>query len=571
VQPLTGLLPAWLRHYRRGDLPGDLTAGIVVAIMLVPQGMAYALLAGLPPQLGLYASTLPPLLYALLGSSNFLAVGPVAIASLMTATTLAPYGGGENQLLAAMTLALLVGLLMLMTSLLRLGSLVNYLGHPVISGFTSGAAVVITVSQLAHLTGLHLPAGLDLFGKLQYLLGHLAEINGMTTTVGVGAIILLVLLRRPLAGLLRRLQAPAALIATLTRTGALLVVVIGTLFVALLDPHLESGIQVIGDIPASLPAPGLPHLDTGLWRDLLPDALMIAVIGFLESIAIAKTLASKRRQKIDPNRELLALGVANLGAGLAGAYPVAGGFGRSSVNFHAGANTQLAAIITASLILACILLFSPLFYYLPKAVLAALVMMAVARLLDLDSLVRAWRYNRADALALLVTFTGVLVLGVEAGLLAGATTAIALYLWRTSRPHIAIVGRLGRSEHFRNVLRYEVHTCPHILALRVDESLYFANAEFLQQRILAAVADHPRVKHVVLIASAINFIDYSALESLHSLIHQLRDAGVRFHLAEVKGPVMDMLKRSALLQELGEGRVFLSTHQAMDELGCPAV
>ena len=565
------LLPAWLRQYHRADLPGDITAGIVVAIMLVPQGMAYALLAGLPPQLGLYASTLPPLLYAVLGSSNFLAVGPVAIASLMTATTLAPYAGGESQLAAAMTLALLVGLLMLLTSVLRLGSLVNYLGHPVISGFTSGAAVVIAVSQLAHLTGLHLPAGLDLFGKLRFILGHLGLVNGMTTTVGVGAIILLILLRRPLAGLLGHLHAPSALIETLTRTGALLVVVIGTLFVALLDPHLETGIQVIGDIPSSLPAPKLPHLDAALWQELLPDALMIAVIGFLESIAIAKALASKRRQKIAPNRELLALGVANLGAGLVGAYPVAGGFGRSSVNFHAGANTQLAAIITAILILLCILLFSPLFYYLPKAVLAAIVMMAVARLLDLDSLVRAWRYNRADALALLVTFAGVLVLGVEAGLLAGAMTAIALYLWRTSRPHIAIVGRVGKSEHFRNILRHDVHTCPHILALRVDESLYFANAEFLQQRILEAVADHPQVEHVVLIASAVNFIDYSALESLQGLVHQLRDAGVRFHLAEVKGPVMDMLQRSGLLQELGAGRVFLSTHQALDELGCPAV
>ncbi len=325
---------------------------------------------------------------------------------------------------------------------------------------------------------------------------------------------------------------------------------------------------MIGDIPASLPVLTLPALDHELWRALLPDATMIAVIGFLESIAIAKALASKRRQKIEPNRELLALGMANLGAGLVGSYPVAGGFGRSSVNFHAGANTQLAAIITALLILLCILLFSPLFYYLPKAVLAAIVMMAVSRLLDLDSLVRAWRYNRADALALLVTFCGVLTLGVETGLLTGAASAIALYLWRTSRPHIAIVGRVGKSEHFRNIERHKVQTCPHVLALRIDESLYFANAEYLQQRILAAVADHPRVEHVVLIASAINFIDYSALESLVSLIHRLRDAGVCFHLAEVKGPVMDMLQRSDLLREMVGGRVFLSTHQAMDELGC---
>jgi len=570
VNPATRLLPAWLRCYHRDKLPGDITAGIVVAIMLVPQGMAYAMLAGLPPQLGLYASTLPPLLYAFLGSSNFLAVGPVAIASLMTATTLAPYAASGTTLAAAVTLALLVGILMLLTSALRLGALVNYLGHPVISGFTSGAAVVITVSQLAHLLGVDIPAGLGLFGKLRYLLAHLPQINAMTTLVGVGALLLLVLLRRPLAALLGRLRTPPAIIATMTRTGALVVVALGTLFVALLDPGLDSGIQVIGTIPSSLPGLAPPRLDADLWRELLPDAVMIAVIGFLESIAIAKALASKRRQKIDPNRELLALGVANLGAGLAGAYPVAGGFGRSSVNFHAGANTQLAAIITALLILSCILLFSPLFYYLPKAVLAAIVMMAVARLLDLDSLARAWRYNRADALALLVTFSGVLLLGVETGLMTGAMTAIGLYLWRTSRPHIAIVGRLGKTEHFRNILRHEVVTCPHILALRVDESLYFANADYLQQRILEAVADHPRVKHVVLIASAVNFIDYSALESLLSLIHQLRDAGVRFHLAEVKGPVMDMLQRSELLQELGEGRVFLSTHQAMDALGCPA-
>lgn len=556
----------WLPRYRRDDLPGDIMAGIIVAIVLVPQGMAYAMLANLPPEIGLYASLIPPVLYGIFGTSRALAVGPVAIMSLMTASATAAYTGGTDRLEVALVLALISGLLLLAMGLLRLGLLVNFLSHPVISGFTSAAALVIAFSQLRHLLGLEMAGGLPFAETVWQSILSATTANPATAALGLGSIAVLLAWRGPLAHLLGSIGVPAGLAGPLAKAGPLVVVAGSTLLAGLLDLGGSAAVATVGVIPEGLPALGMPSLDPDLWAELAPAAALIAIVGFLESVSVARALASKRRQKIDANQELIALGSANIGAAFTGAYPVAGGFGRSVVNFSSGAATPLASIVTALLIGVTLLVLTPLFHDLPRAVLAAIIVVAVAALIDVESFRRAWRYDKADAAAQAVTFGAVLAIGVELGIVAGIVLSLALHLWRTSRPHIAVVGRVGNTEHFRNVKRHKVATLPHVLAVRVDESLYFANASYLEGFLLNAIADDRLVRHVVLICSAVNVIDASALESLETLSGELRDAGVTLHLAEVKGPVTDRLARTGFLEHLAPGRVFLSTHEAMAAL-----
>ncbi|MGQ0657103.1 MAG: SulP family inorganic anion transporter [Chromatiales bacterium] len=562
--------PAWLRGYRRKYLKGDLIAGVVVAIMLIPQAMAYALLAGLPPQMGLYAALLPIVVYALLGTSMTLAVGPLAIDSLMVAAALAPVAaaGSVAYLDAAATLTVLVGGILLVLGLVRAGVLVSFLSNPVINGFTSAAAVVIAASQVKYLLGIHMPPGLGFVETMRHILDHAGEYNRATATLGISCVVLLLLARKPLAALLRRMRIPGRLVRVITRTEALLVILLAAFATWRLDLQQRYGVSVVGDLPPGLPALALPRFDPGLAAALLPSAALIALVGFMESISVGRAFAGKRRQRVEPNRELTALGAANLAAAVSGAYVVAGGVSRTSVNFTAGANTPLASLITASLIAVAVVSLTPWFRHIPQAALGAVVVLAVLRLFDLKGLRFAWRYNKADAVSLLVTFVAVLVEGLAAGILAGIGVSLALYLWRTSRPHVAIVGRMGESEHFRSVDRHTVRTCPHVVAVRVDESLYFANADLLQDRLLAVAAERQSVTHVVLVCSAINFIDASALETLSDVRVRLCDAGVTLHLAEVKEPVMDALKRSDFLQQLAPGAVFLSAHEAMRALDC---
>ena len=561
-------MAAWLPHYAKSDLPGDVIAGGIVAVMLVPQAMAYAMLAGLPPQVGLYASILPLVAYSALGSSRALAVGPVAIASLMTASALGAVveAGTVNYVVAALILAALSGFILLAMGIARLGVLVNFLSHPVISGFTSAAALVIGVSQLKHLLGIDVPRGGMFTDTIAAIVGRLGDTNPTAAGLGLGTILLLLMMRGPLGRVLARLGVPTAIVTPVTKTGPLAAVVITTLVVWLFDLNGAAGVAIVGHIPAGLPPLGLPAFDAELWADLLPAAMLISIVGFLESVSVAKALASKKRQKIDANQELVALGTSNIAAAVSGGYPVTGGFSRSVVNYTAGANTPLAALITAALIAVTVVALTPLFHYLPRATLAAVILVAIANLIDLKTLHHAWTYNKADAASLAATFLSVLIAGVEAGIVFGLAVSLALYLWRTSRPHIAVVGRLGETEHFRNIKRHEVRTTPGVLALRVDESLYFANASYLEDYLLRAIADDKSVDHVVLICSAVNFIDASALETLESVVERLRDAGVTLHLAEVKGPVTDKLQRTVFLDHLSPGRMFLSTHDAMGAL-----
>ena len=566
---LTRFLPilAWGRSYTREDLSGDLLAGVITAILLVPQGMAFGLLAGLSPQAGLYASILPPLVYALLGTSRTLAVGPVSVAAIMVAQALADLPAGADYVSSALLLALLSGLILFALGLARLGVLANFLSHPVLSGFTSAAAVIIILSQLPSLIGLTLPGHRSLADLPAALHGALATLNLPTLGLGLLSVALLLLSGVPLERVLARGGVARARAAVIGKTAPLAVVVVSTLLVASLALDAAHGVAVVGSLPQGLPVLGLEMPAWPTLAGLLPAATLIAIVGYVESVSIAKTLANRRRQTIDPNQELLALGASNLAAAVSGGMPVAGGFSRTMVNYNAGARTQAAAIVTAVLVGTVALFFTPLLAHVPKAALAAIIIVAVARLIDVHAAQAAWRYDRSDGAVLLATAGGVVLLGIEAGLSAGVVLSLLLYIWRASRPHFAVLGRLPGSEHFRNIKRYRnLETWPQILLLRVDEHLSFANSAYLEAVLMEQVARTPALKHLVLVCSGINGIDFSALEMLMKLAASLRDAGVTVDLAEVKGPVMDKLKGTGLLEILQPGRVFLSAHEAVEAL-----
>ena len=546
--PLIG----WLAQYRAATLRQDLLAALVVTVMLVPQSLAYALLAGVPPQVGLYASIAPILFYACFASSRSLAVGPVAVIALMTAASasaLAPPDSPEYANIV-LVLALLSGMMMVLMGLLRLGFLANFLSHPVIAGFISASAILIILSQVKHLLGIPLE-GSSLLPMLSSLVQQLPHTHLPTALIGLGSIALLVVARRKFSAAWRRF-APV------------LVVILTTLFVAMLSWQ-QNGVATVGRIPASLPPFTLPDMPWALWQELLLAALLISVVGFAESISIGQTLAAKHREAIVPNQELLGLGAANLAAAFTGGMPVTGGFARSVVNDDAGAQTPLAGIFTALGILVVILWFAPVLAYLPRATLAATIIVAIFPLIDRHVFAHSFRYNRADFAALLLTVLVTLLHSVESGLIAGVALSLALHLYRTGRPHIAILGRVGDSEHFRNIHRHRVVTHPEIILIRIDESLYFPNVRYWENRVNRALADYPQARHLVLVCSAINHIDTSALDSLYTINQRLHDAGVTFHLAEVKGPVHDGLQKIGFTQAI-HGQIFISTYAAWQAL-----
>ena len=558
------LLPClgWLRRYDGTALRGDGLAAVIVTIMLIPQSLAYALLAGLPPQVGLYASMLPLLGYALFGSSNALAVGPVAVVSLMTAAAVGEIaaGGTPEYLGAALALALLSGVFLILLGLLRLGFLASLLSHPVISGFITASGLLIAASQLKHILGID-AGGHTLLELGRSLAAGIGETNLPTLGIGVAAMAFLFWVRSRLKPLARRLGLGPRLADFLAKAGPVAAVLATILLVDRLALEGE-GVAVVGAIPQGLPPLALPPFDLDLWWRLVPSAVLISVVGFVESVSVAQTLAAKRREWIQPDRELLGLGAANVAAAVGGGYPVTGGFARSVVNFDAGARTPLAGVLTAVGIGLTALLLTPLFHQLPKATLAATIVVAVLSLVDLGALKRTWIYSKADFAAMAATIVTVLAAGIEAGILAGVGLSLVLFLARSARPHMAVVGQVPGTHHFRNVKRHEVVTSPTVLSVRVDESLFFANARWLEDKLYDMAVAEPALRHVVLICSAVNEIDASALESLETLVERLKAAGIAFHLSEVKGPVMDRLKRTGFLDHL-TGRVFLSQHDAL--------
>ena len=557
-------LPAWLRAYRPAWLAGDLTAGVIVTVMLIPQSLAYALLAGLPPEVGLYASILPIAAYALLGSSMTLAVGPVAVASLMTASALQPLAsaGSAEYVALAVQLSMISGVMLLAFGALRLGFLAYFLSHPVISGFISGSAVLIAVGQLKYILGVK-AAGSTVLETLAGLVKALPQTQPVTLAIGVSSLLFLLLARRYLTQLLTRLGVPAKAADLVAKLAPMVAVIASTAVVAVFQLNETAGVSVVGNIPQGLPQLSLSLPGMSTLSQLWLPALLITLIGFVESVSVAQSLALKRQQRIQPNRELLGLGAANVASALSGGYPVTGGFARSVVNFAAGAHTPLAGVISAGLMALVIAALTGLFYYLPHAVLAATIIVAVTSLIDLKTLKEAWHYDRADALSLLATAVGVVALGVEVGILTGVALSLAVLVWRSSHPHMAVVGRVPGTEHFRNIDRHSVETVPGLLALRVDESLFFANATVLEDRIEGLLSEDAAVRHVLLICSAVNRIDTTALGVLTKLERSLEARSIEFMLAEVKGPVMDRLRPTELGQRL-LNRVFLSVHEAFE-------
>jgi len=552
----------WGRRYNRQTLSSDLIAAVIVTIMLIPQSLAYALLAGLPPEVGLYASVLPLIAYAVFGTSSALAVGPVAVVSLMTAAAVGRVAtqGTIDYASAAIMLALLSGVMLVLMGLLRLGFIANFLSHPVISGFITASGLIIATSQVGGLLGIK-TEGHALPQLIGSIIDHIGEINLDTVAVGGVALALLLWIRLDLKNWLKRFGVPKGLATVIVRAGPVLVVFLTMAWSALMDLG-SKGVALVGQVPQGLPMLSLPDFDVAIIQQLALPALIISIVGFVESISVAQTLAAKRRERITPNQELIGLGASNIAAAIGGGYPVTGGFARSVVNFDAGAATPAAGAFTAIGIAGATLLLTPFLAILPKATLAATIVIAVLTLVDFSMLKRAWTYSKADFAAVAITLVGTLLLGVETGISLGVGASILVFLYRSSQPHAAVVGLVPGTEHYRNVKRHKVETVPGVLSIRIDESLYFANARYLEDLVINQVAANPGLTDIVLMCSAVNAIDMSALESLEAIHARLSDLKVRLHLSEVKGPVMDRLLGTEFLAHLS-GQIHLSQHQAM--------
>jgi len=546
----------WVRFTTRRDLAADLSSGAITTILLVPQGLAYAMVAGLPPVVGLYASILPAILYAVFGSSRDLSVGPTSVAAIMVASATASAGAGVDPLAAAMILSALSGLMLLSMGLLRMGVFANLLSQPVLTGFSSGAAIVIIADQLRHFAGIELPTGLQPHEMLAYLGARFGILNPETLALGVVALVFL-LITTGTTRVGRRLHAVTA------RMAPVIVLALGA--GAVIAFGLER-VPLVGEISARPPMLDITMPGAGAWIALLPSAALISIIVFVESVSIGKYLAGRRREAVDADQELVALGAANLGSAVSGALPVAGSFSRSMVSYNSGSRTQLTSIFLALFTAATLLLFAPAFSVLPKAALAAVIIVAVAGLVNLRSILETWRYSKADGASNLVTFLGVLAYGVEGGLIMGVLLSVLLYLWRTGHPNIAVVGRLPHSAEFRSIARHKVETWPEILLVRVDENLYFANVGHVQDIITRELQKYPDTRHLVLVMSGVGFVDSSALYSLQLAMHSLRDAGITIHLADVKGPVLERLRRTKLFEQMAPGEVFPTPQAAVTAL-----
>ncbi|TPD54292.1 MAG: SulP family inorganic anion transporter [Thalassolituus maritimus] len=549
---------------RQGLLP-DFIAGLVVAVMLVPQALAYAFLAGLPPEAGLFSSLLPLLAYAVLGSSPTLAVGPVAIISLMTLSSLhgivSPDASDYHAyatLLAGMT-----GAWLFIFFAIGLGSWTSFISHSVISGFTSAAAIVIILSQLKYFTGLDMPRGGSGWSPAAFTVEHWREIALWPLITALAGVALLTFWQKFIPAVTARFALPDALRTLANRAGPLVLVTTGTLLVLVLNPPLAT----VGAVPSGFPALSLPAITDLDWQALVIPSGVLALIIFLESLSISNTMAREQTNRIRPNQELLALGTANVAAAISHAMPVAGGFGRSMVMQSAGALSQWAAIFTFVFMTLVCLIAGSWFQHLPHAALGALIVVATWPLFRWRDGLNAWNFQRSDGIVWLTTFALVIVVDAESGIIAGVAVSLVIYLRRTSQPHIAEIGRLPRTQQFRNVLRHSVETIPGVTLIRVDENLYFANSDYLIDYVLERVARRPDIRHVVLVGTAINHIDYCGLEALELLNSRLKERSVVLHLAEFKGPVMDQLSKTHLAEKIRPGQVFFTISDAMSALG----
>lgn len=555
----------WAPKYRSETLVSDLVAAVIVTIMLIPQSLAYALLAGLPPEVGLYASILPLIVYAIFGSSRQLAVGPVAILSLMTAAAAGKIAaqGSAEYIQAAIILALLSGAILLLMGLFRMGFLANFLSHPVVSAFITASGIIIAASQMKHILGIN-AGGHNLYEILVSLFEKLPETNLPTLYIGAASLIFLFWVRQLFKPLLKSIGLGDKTATIVARAGPVFAVAAAIIAVAVMELD-KQGVQILGNVPTSLPVIGVPAFSADIWMQLLGSAALISLIGFVESVSVGQTLAAKNRTRIDPNQELIGLGAASFSAGVSSGYPVTGGLARSAVNFDAGAETPAAGAFTAIGIALATVFLTPYLFYLPQAVLAATIIVAVLSLVNIPEVIKVWKYSKSDFAAMAATIFVTLFFGVELGVTTGVVLSLLLHLYNTSRPHFALVGQLPGTHHFRNVNRHPVVISDTVLTVRIDESLYFANARFLEDTVYCMLSNRSDMKHLILMCPAVNHIDASALESLEAINHRLEDAGVTLHLSEIKGPVMDRLQRTHFLAEM-TGKVFLNQYEAMLEL-----
>ncbi len=560
------IVPA-LARYRREDFSHDLVAGVVLGVITVPQAIAYAFLAGLPAEAGLYASLAPMVLYAVFGSSRHLVVGPVAISALMVAAALGEYAPRyEFSYLAVSTvLCLQAGIFLWLLRLSQMGGLVNLLSHPVITGFVNAAALLIIISQLPAFTGIGRGEATNPFDQLLHLASRIGDLNPVVVAVGAGCLAGLWLVRRYAVAVLRLFVREADDEHPIKRTGPMLVAALAAAAVTVWNLDGDLGVAVVGSLPSGLPGFTLPPFQWQLWLDVAPVSAMIAVVSYVESYSIGTTLATRERTRVNSHQELIALGAANIGAAFTGAYPVSGSFSRSSVNYQTGARTQVSALVCMAVIILTLLYFTPLFERLPHAALAAIVVVSVLSIVDVHSMLRHWRIHREDSITELATLITVLGFGVETGLITGVALSIAFFVRTSSRPHIAIVGRIPHTEHFRSARRYDVETFPHVAAIRIDENVYFGNANQVENKLLKIIQRRPGTKHVLLVMSAVNMVDVSGLEMLYRINQNLEAMGIKLHLSEVKGPVMEQLEATDFTLRL-TGSVFFTTDQAMRDL-----
>jgi len=554
---------AWLSHYTPVKFKSDVLAALIVVAMLVPQGMAYAMLAGLPPIMGLYASILPMIIYALLGGSSTLSIGPVAIISMMTFATLNPLFevGSPVYIEAATLLALMVGIISLLLGLFRFGFLIQLISHPVIQSFIIASALLIAFGQLKFLVDLPLKAN-NLTEFVSSLLQYFPLLHVPSLIFGLLSIGLLIYLPKLLKS--QAVQSRIGSTDFLVRAVPLILVCLGIAAIVFLDLKLQ-GIKTVGAIPSGFPPLSFPHWNWELVMTLLPGASMIAMISFVESLSIAQATALQQRSHLNSNQELIALGLANISAGVSSAFPVTGSLSRTVVNADAGAKSPMAGVLSSILIIFVSLFFTGFFEDLPLTILAATIIVSIWKLVDFQPFVDAWRYSKADGLAMWITFLGVVLIDISTGLIIGIVSTFVLMVWRISRPHIAVVGLVEGTQHFRNIQRHQVSTSDRVLSLRIDENLTFLNANSFKGYLINEISLNDQLQHVIINCSSISAIDLSALEMLEDLNTELAKLDIRLHFAEVKGPVMDKLQASKLMTHLS-GRIYLTHFQAIQDL-----
>lgn len=559
------ILPAWqwLQDYSVPKFRADLLAALIVIAMLVPQGMAYAMVAGLPPVTGLYASILPMIVYALIGGSPTLSIGPVALISMMTFATLEPLYdvGSPVYIQAACLLALLVGILSTLLGIFRFGFLIRLISHPVIKSFIIASAVLIALSQVKFIVDVPLKSG-NIIEFIQSASQYIVLTNIQTFVFGISSILFLIYVPKILNSSIFRSISNS--MPFLIKALPLLLVFISIALVHFL--HIDQyGIKTVGEIPSGFPPISMPFWNWDLVIKLLPGAAMITMVSFVESISIAQATAFQQRSELNSNQELIALGLANFSAGVTASFPVTGSLSRTVVNADAGARTPMAGVLSSIFIVMVSLYFTGVFKELPLAILAATIIVSIWKLVDFKPFIDSWRYSKADGIAMWVTFFGVLCIDISTGLIIGIISTFMLLLWRISRPHIAVIGLVEGTQHFRNISRHDVLTSTNIVSIRIDENLTFLNANTLKEFVIFEVSKHPELHHVVINCSSISNIDLSALETLEEINNELDKLHIQMHLSEVKGPVMDRLNHSKLIEELS-GKVYLTHYQAMHEL-----